>query len=101
MKDWLEKQSKRINWLAYELICTLSNKPSFFASKRLERCALFIISCSIVIGFVSRNWEKLSTEQMLMIVGTLILNSAWNATQIRKDQKQNSETDATTPPSQP
>lgn len=88
MKEYF-KDKKGFLWiLIYELLCTLSNEPSFFASKRLERLVMFWVCIWVVIGFVIRKWNDLTYDQMLCIAGFLIGYSAWNAVQIRKDQKE-------------
>ena len=78
----------KLEWLGYELLKTFSNEPSFFSSKRLERFAMFNSALFIIIGYVSRKWSLLSTEDVLMIAGMLFAGGAWNAVQIRKDMKE-------------
>ncbi len=77
-----------IAWFICELVATFSNKPSYFASKRLERFALFVLAYSIIIGYVKRHWGDMTLEHVLMLFTALVLNSAWNGVQIRKDLKE-------------
>lgn len=84
----MKKIGEKLYWLASELIKTFSNDPCFFSSKRLERFALFNTALFIVIGYVSRKWDSLGTDDVLMIAGMLLAGGAWNAVQIRKDLKE-------------
>ena len=68
-----------------------SNKPSLFASKRFERFTMFSLAMWVIVGFVLRKWSELNTEGVLAIAGFLLGFGAWNAVQLRKDQKQNAE----------
>jgi len=87
IKPFWERIYNKLSWFVCELVMTFSNKPSFFASKRIERFALFVLVYGIIVGFVKRNWDKLTTDQMLMIVGTLLVAGGWNTVQIRKDRQ--------------
>lgn len=73
--------------LIYELLCTFSNKPSFFASKRIERFKMFNVFIWMIIGYVIRNWYELTVAEVIELSLLLIANGAWNTVQIRKDQK--------------
>lgn len=90
MKAWFKIVLGKIDWFITELVATLSNKPSFLSSKRLERLTMFALGMSIIIGYVKRHWYDMTVEQVLMLFGALVVNSAWNTVQIRKDQKTNS-----------
>ncbi len=85
---WYHKIAGSIRWFGFEVIKTLSNEPSFFASKRLERFVMFNIAMWTIIGFVKRNWDTMTVEQVSIITGILLVGGAWNATQIRKDIKE-------------
>lgn len=53
---------------------------------------MFSVCMWMFIGYVIRKWYELSVDNVLMLGGFLLGFGAWNAVQIRKDQKQNLET---------
>lgn len=85
------QDKKWYKWIAWELLATLSNKPSYFASKRLERMVMFVIFCWITIGYVKRRWDELETSDIGILGGILLGASIIQAGQIRKDIKQNND----------
>lgn len=87
-KKWYQKIADGLHWIGFEAIKTLSNQPSFFASKRIERFVMFNIAMWTIVGFVSRKWDEMTVEQVSIITGILLAGGAWNAIQIRKDIKE-------------
>ena len=78
----------KITWLISELIKTFSNQPGFFSSKRLERFIMFNIAMWIIVGYTIRNWYNLTTTDVSILTGILLVGGAWNHSQIRKDMKE-------------
>lgn len=97
LEKYFENKNGFWQVLFWEILCMFSNKPSFFSSKRFERFIMFDIAMWMIIGYTIRKWAELSVEDVLMLSGLLLGGSAWNATQIRKDQK-DAAPNNTTPP---
>lgn len=86
MEKYLEGKSG-FWWLALkETIYMFSNKPSLLSSKRCERFVMFNIAMWTIIGYVKRNWDDMTVDQVSILTGILLVGGAWNAVQIRKDQ---------------
>ena len=72
----------------WEWIQTFSNKPSFFASKRIERFAVFALMLLCSIYFLIKgiyNWE-LSATDLIIVVGGWLGYAGYNTYQLRKDK---------------
>jgi hypothetical protein len=87
MEQYLESKSG-FWWLLFkEILYTYSNKPSFFASKRIERSVMFNIAMWIVVGYTIRNWSAMTTTDVSVLTGILLVGGGFNAVQIRRDQQ--------------
>jgi hypothetical protein len=86
IEEWFKNKKKNFFIsLVYEIVCTFSNKPSFFASKRIERFVMFNVAIWMIIGYTVRNWANIEVTELIAMTGMLFAGGAWNAVQIRKD----------------
>ena len=86
MKKYLEGKSGFWWLFLKEIILMFSNEKSLLSSKRAERFVMFNIAMWTIIGYVKRNWDTITVDQLSIITGILLVGGAWNAVQIRKDQ---------------
>lgn len=88
---------EKINYF-YELLLTVSNKKSFFSSKRLER---FFGYSSMLLTTIVWLWYHifkctLTATDLMMVVGIWLTYAGFNIIQTRKDIKENGNKDTTT-----
>lgn len=75
----------KIKYLIREFILTFSNKPSLFASKRIERCIAFILVSILVCFFIYHKRND------MIIITPLLAYAGFNTMQISKDKKDKNE----------
>jgi len=86
----MKKAYNRFLWHLKELNKTLSNEPSYYSSKRLERLVLFISANISVDIFVYKNIDTMSTSDILLIFGAKMVYAGFQVKQIQKDLKDES-----------
>ena len=75
--------------LIMELIKTFSNEESFFSSKRIERCLVFLTMLTLTVVYVLKNEFKISSAELMIIVGGWLGYAGFNTVQIKKDIDKN------------
>lgn len=88
---FFEKISNKIIWFIKEWLKTYSDQPSFFSSKRFERCILFVNSMILLDVFCYKNISKMTTEEILVIFAAQMVYVGYQVTQIRKDIQMNND----------
>jgi len=83
----MKKAYNRLLWHLKELNKTLSNEPSYYSSKRLERLVLFISANIIVDIYVYKNIDKMSVSDVLLVFGAKMVYAGFQVKQIQKDLK--------------
>ena len=83
----MKKAYNRFLWHLKELNKTLSNEPSYYSSKRLERLVLFISANIIVDIYVYKNIDKMSVSDVLLVFGAKMVYAGFQVKQIQKDLK--------------
>lgn len=91
MEEYFKNKKGFLYRFAWEIILTLSNKPSLFSAKRCERFVMFNIAMWTIIGYVKRNWLTMGVGEISAITAILLAGGAFNAVQVRKDQQMNKE----------
>jgi hypothetical protein len=73
-----------------EFLNTLSGKPSFFSSKRIERFAVFTTMLLATVSWMGMHIVKcsLSATDLVLVVGTWLAYGGFNTLQIKKDKKE-------------
>ena len=84
----MKKVYNRFLWHLKELNKTLSNEPSYYSSKRLERLVLFISANISVDVYTFKNIDKMSTSDILLIFGAKMVYAGFQVKQIQKENKQ-------------
>lgn len=87
----INKVIDSIGWFICQLVLTFSNKPSFFASKRLERSVLFNASVSIICFFIFYRRASIAATE---VMGFVILMGTWagfNVNALQKEKKIDAE----------
>lgn len=72
-------------WFIREIQATFSNKPSYFARKRIESFMLFINATVILDLFCIKNWNRISSAEILAIFTAQMVYAGYQVAQIRKD----------------
>lgn len=80
-----------IKWFCRELLKTFSNQKSFFSSKRIERFIFITTALVLLCLFCHKNWDKLTTEGILMLVTPLFVYAGYNMAMGKKDKVENTE----------
>ena len=88
----MKKAYNRFLWHLKELNKTLSNEPSHYSSKRLERLILFISANLIVDYYVWEHHAEMSTSDILLVFGAKMVYAGFQVKQIQKDTKNESPT---------
>ncbi len=91
MSKWFRKKFDAINWFAFEMLKTLSNEPSFIASKRIERIVLFTASVGIICCFVWQHRNTIVAADVLLLVGLMGGWAGFNAVQLGRERKADAE----------
>lgn len=76
----------RLKWHIKELNKTLSNQPSHYSSKRIERMCLFISANITVDYYTYIHIATMTVEQVLMIFGAKMVYAGFQTKQIYKDK---------------
>jgi uncharacterized membrane protein len=92
MKNILLKSYNRFLWHLKELNKTLSNEPSYYSSKRLERLVLFVSANLIVDYYVWEHHSEMTTSDILLVFGAKMVYAGFQVKQIQKDIKNESTT---------
>lgn len=76
-----------IKYYIHQLILTLSNQPSFFSSKRLERFSIFI---STLIAYNVYVWKRMdqanfTASEFMIVTGGFLAYAGFNIIQGKKD----------------
>lgn len=90
---------ENFKWLIREIQATFSNKPSYFARKRIESFILFLNSIVILDAWTYKNINTISWEGIIAIFGAQMIYAGYQVQQIRKDilhinQKTNENTES-------
>ncbi len=85
--NWFQKAYNRFLWHLKELNKTLSNEPSYYSSKRLERLVLFLSANLIVDYYVWEHHHEMSTSDILLVFGAKMVYAGFQVKQIQKDIK--------------
>jgi small neutral amino acid transporter SnatA (MarC family) len=85
---WIEENLS----LVYEWLLTFSNKPSFFASKKIER---FVILASMLVltdlFLLKAIWTcSITSTDLMIVVGGWLTYAGFGMIQNRKDKQQQS-----------
>jgi len=98
IRDPEMKWYKRLKWHLKELRKTLSNEPSAYSSKRIERLIIFLNACVTldIIIFWLIHKDKIGAAEATLIYGTQMIYAGYQTKQIQKDikPKVNEETQA-------
>lgn len=86
----MKKAYNRLLWHLKELNKTLSNEPSYYSSKRLERLALFVSANLIVDYYVWEHHDTMTTSDVLLVFGAKMVYAGFQVKQIQKDIKDES-----------
>lgn len=79
---------KQMRWFLVELVCTFSDKPSFFSRKRIESFILFTNGMALLDFYYIKQYSQLKTPEVLAIFAANMGYAGWQVTQIRKDIKE-------------
>ncbi len=85
--------TKKINYVR-EFVLTFSSEKSLFSSKKIERCIVFITFLILTVMFLLKNMEKISTENLLEILGLWLTYGGYNSMMGYKDKKLDVTADA-------
>lgn len=77
----------RLKWHLKELDKTLSNQPSFYSSKRIERMILFVNALVILDLFIIKEYEKLTTAEIISIFTIQMIYAGFQTKQLAKEKK--------------
>jgi hypothetical protein len=80
-----------------EWIKTYSNKPSFFASKRIERSLVFLAMIAITIWYLEEHLQTISATDLCFVIGTWLGYAGWNTHVLRKEKKEEATNEIDTP----
>lgn len=82
---WLEENL----YLVYEWILTFSNKKSLLSSKRIERFVIFVVMLLATIAYLYKAITSctIGATDFMVVIGGWLVMAGFNATQIRKDVK--------------
>ena len=83
--SWIDIQ-KNIKELLFEFVATFSSDKSYFSSKRIERCIVFLVMLFLTIFFVVKKHETLSAPEFVLIIGTWLGYAGFNTVQIKNDK---------------
>lgn len=87
IRDPQMKWYKRLKWHIKEINKTLSNEPSHYSSKRLERLVLFL-SANVMLNVITYSLlhqGKISAAEAVLIYGAQMVYAGYQTNQIRKD----------------
>lgn len=82
---------KALYWLVWEWLKTYSNKPSFFASKRIERSLFIVTGVTLICYYVYHRINDLSPEGLLIIVAPLFAYAGFNLIHTQREKKNKDE----------
>jgi hypothetical protein len=85
--EWYVKFYRRLKWHLKEINKTLSNQPSYYSSKRLERLFLFISANAIVDYYFFEHHHQMTTSDVLLVFGAKMVYAGFQVKQIQKDIK--------------
>lgn len=88
---------ERMQWLFWQIVATYSNKPSYFASKRIERSMLFMAALGIICCYIYYSRATISATE---VMGFVVLMGTWAGFNVKQlaaekaaDRKDKIETD--------
>lgn len=86
-KDPDMKWYKRMKWHMKQIRLTLSNEPSEYSSKRIERMILFLNANIMVdIGFyILLQKDKIGAAELVLVYGAQMVYAGFQTKQIFKD----------------
>ena len=90
LKKWFE--STRIYWFIFELIKTLSNKPSYFSKKRIESFTAFVIGQIGMIYYLIEHIQTMTSTDIGVWSGIEFLIAGYTVNQIQKEKKDDNTT---------
>lgn len=83
----MKKAYNRLLWHLKELNKTLSNEPSHYSSKRLERLFLFLSANLVVDYYVWEHHQEMTTTDILLVFTAKMVYAGFQVKQIQKDIK--------------
>lgn len=72
-------------WFVVEMIRTFSNKPSYFARKRIESFVLFLNAMVLLDVWYIKSFEKIDYVSALGVFTAQMIYAGYQVAQIRKD----------------
>ena len=83
------KRWSQIKWVIIELGKTLSSKPSFFSSKRLERWAAFTTGETFLVVYFGYHFKELTYVEALALAGAAFTIAGYTLHATQKEKKLN------------
>ena len=80
----------------YEWLLTLSNKDSFFSSKRIERFLFINVGLVLTILYCKHRWDSMNAYEFIAVISPLFVYAGFNTKQIYKDVNGEPSTTETT-----
>lgn len=74
-----------IKWFIIEVVRTFSNKPSYFARKRIESLILFVNAMVLLDVWYIKSFEKIDYVSALGVFTAQMIYCGYQVAQIRKD----------------
>lgn len=76
---------RNFRWAVVELVYTFSNRPSFFARKRIESFVLFINAMILLDIWYIAMFKKIDYIASIAVFTAQMVYAGYQVTQIRKD----------------
>lgn len=83
-------------WFIIEVVRTFSNKPSYFARKRIESLILFVNAMVLLDVWYIKSFEKIDYVSALGVFTAQMIYCGYQVAQIRKDVVANAAIDNNT-----